>query len=122
MSGHDQQEQQTPGPMSDAAAEAALWYLRNNAKKAGEAKAHVVYLENYVKIVLARCTRDSTARSVAAQEIDGKCHPDYLAAIEALKEAVIAEEEFRWKRIAAEATIESWRTKNANRRSEGKMQ
>ena len=118
----DQEKQQYPDPMSDEAADAALWYLRNNADAAGKAKADVVYMENYLKIVLARCMRDSTSRSVDAQKADARCNPEYLKTLEALKEAVSVEEQFRWKRIAAEATLDAWRTKNANRRGEGRMQ
>lgn len=122
MSEQTQPERRKQDPMGDEAAEAALEYLRFQAKSAGEAKAHVTYLENYVKIVLARCMRESTARAVSGQEVDARCHPDYLATVEALRDAVAKEEEFRWKRIAAEATLDAWRTKNANRRGEGRMQ
>jgi len=118
----DQGKQQYPDPMSDEAADAALWYLRNNADAAGKAKADVVYMENFLKIVLARCMRDSTAQSVAAQEVSARCNPEYLKTLEALQEAISREEEFRWKRIAAEATIEAWRSRSANQRGERKMQ
>lgn len=118
----DIEEKPKHDPMGDKAAEAALDFLRFQASAAGEAKAHVCYLENYVKIVLARCTRESVARSVAAQDIDGRCHPDYLKVVEALRDAIQADEEYRWKRIAAEATLDAWRTRNANRRGEGRMQ
>lgn len=115
-------EEKKIDPMGDIAAEKALEYLRFQAEAAGKAKADVVYLEHWVKIVLARCMQASTARSVAAQETEARGHADYLKAVEGLREAVQLEEEFRWKRIAAEATIEAWRTRAANRRGEGRMQ
>lgn len=109
-------------PMGDDAAEAALWYLRDNAEAAGVAKAQMVYMEHFVKIVLNRLKQNSQARSDAAAETEARAHADYEAACKAQQEAIAAYEALYWKRIAAEATLESWRTRSANHRSMGKMQ
>jgi hypothetical protein len=108
-------------PMGDESAEAALWFLRDSAEKAGVAKAEVVYMENYRKIVLNRLKRASAARSDAAAETEARAHPEYLAVCEAQREAIAAHESLFWKRIAAEATIEAWRSSNANNRGAERM-
>lgn len=108
-------------PMGDEAAETALLWLRKNARKAGTAKAQLVYMENYRKIVLNRLKMNSLAKSDAAAETEARAHVDYEAACVALREAQEIHEEMYWKRIAAEATIEAWRSKNANQRGAERM-
>lgn len=121
MSEQTPTERRFTDPMCEEAAEAALHFLRTTADKAGQAKAHVVYMEAWVKTVRAKCMRKSSSRSVAGAEVDALCDEEYLAALEAQRQAIEIHETLYWKRIAAEATIESWRSKNANRRGEGRM-
>lgn len=108
-------------PMGDDAAEKALWYLRDNARAAGVAKSQVVQLEAFVKIVLNRLKQKSGARSDAAAETEARAHPEYEQACKAYAEAVAVHEELYWKRLAAEATIEAWRSRNANNRGADRM-
>lgn len=114
-------EDRRPDPMSDDAAEKALWYLRDNASAAGVAKAQVVQLEAFVKITLNRLKLESLAKSDAAAETVARAHPEYEAACRGYAEAVAVHEELYWKRLAAEATLESWRTRSATQRSMGSM-
>jgi hypothetical protein len=109
-------------PMGDDAAEAALRFLVDQAGAAGEAKAKVVYMENFRKIVLNRLKRNSPGKSDAAREMEARAHPEYEAVCVAQREAIEAQETLFWKRIAAEATIEAWRTRAANQRGADKMQ
>lgn len=108
-------------PMGDGAAEAALAFLRDTAEEAGVAKAHMVYMEHHVKIVLNRLKQNSMARSDAAAETYARAHEEYEAACKAQRDAIAAYEALYWKRIAAEATIEAWRTKAANNRGAERM-
>ncbi len=108
-------------PMSDDAAEAALRFLVTQAEAAGVAKAQMVYTENFRKIVLNRLKAASNARSDAAAETEARAHPDYEAACQAQREAIEIHEAMFWTRIAAEATIEAWRSKNANHRGAERM-
>jgi hypothetical protein len=121
----EEQEQQKDrrfrDPMGEEAAEAALQFLRQTAAQAGKAKADVTYMESWVKVVKAKCMRKSTSRSVAGQEVDALCDDEYLAALKAQQEAIEVHETLYWKRLAAVATIDSWRSKNANHRGEGRM-
>jgi hypothetical protein len=114
-------QERRPDPMSDDAAEKALWYLRDNAGAAGVAKAQMVQMEAFVKISLNRLKLKSTARSDAAAETEARAHPDYEQACIAYSEAVSVHEELYWKRLAAEATIEAWRSRNANNRGADRM-
>jgi hypothetical protein len=109
-------------PMGDDAAEAALLWLNDNASSAGKAKADVTYLEHWRKVVLNRLKRASTEKSDAAREVVARSHPDYEAVLVAQHEAIVAYEAMYWKRIAAEATLDAWRTRNANERGAGRMQ
>lgn len=108
-------------PMGDNAAEAALIFLRGTAREAGRKKAKMVYMERYVKIVLARLKYNSTLRSDAAQDTYARAHPEYDEACKEEQAAIEDYEALYWKRIAAEATIEAWRTRNANIRGAHRM-
>lgn len=121
----DEAQQPKVDPLSDQSAEGALIFLRTQGRAAGEARAHVVYMEKYVKVVLARLKRecnDPLAKSDAARTDWALTHPEYMAVLQAQEEAIVALTEFEWKRTAAEATIEAWRTNSANQRGQGKMQ
>lgn len=114
-------ERQRREPMGDEAAEAALLYLVGFAEEAGVAKAQMTYLEHFRKSELARLKRLSHERSDAAREDEARCHPDYLEVLKAQQEAIEKHEKMYWKRLAAEATIEAWRTKHANQRGAERM-
>lgn len=109
-------------PMGDAAAEDALHFLHDSAAEAGKAKAEATYMTRYRKIVLARLKRDSTEKSDAARETWARAHPEYEAACVAEYAAIERQESLYWQRVAAEATLDGWRTKNANQRGAGRMQ
>lgn len=108
-------------PMGDQAAEAALRFLLDNAETAGVAKAQVVYLENFRKSTLARLRRAAPERTADGRDSWARAHPEYLEVINAQMEAVAAHETLFWKRIQAEATLDAWRTRNANNRGAGRM-
>lgn len=111
-------------PMGDAAAEAALVFLTEYAAKAGKAKADTIYMENYRQVVLANLKRKAPpeCKSDAARDEWARIQPEYSEHLEAQREAVAEDTKLHWKRVAAEATIEAWRTKNANNRGAGRMQ
>lgn len=103
---------------SNRAAEKALWYIRDNAANAAVAKANMIYMEEFRKTVKAQCMKLSTSKSMAAQEADAYAHPNYVAHLEVMRTAIEASETHRWKMVAAQATIEAWRTHQANTRRE----
>lgn len=109
---------QKADPFSNKEAEKALWFIRDNAAHAAIAKANSIYMEEYRKTIKAKCMRSSTSKSIAAQEVDAYSHPDYIAHLEVMRAAIEEFELYRWKMVAAQATIEAWRTHQANIRRE----
>jgi len=97
-----------------------LDYIRDNAKKYAQAKANRVYLEEYRKSLKAVLMASQIADTVNAQERYAYAHPDYTLLLEGIKEAIEAEENLRWKLIAAQAKIEVWRSLSASQRAEAK--
>jgi hypothetical protein len=95
-------------------------WLRDNAKPAAKARAERLYVEAYVKTVLAQEAEESGAQSQAAKEQLGRISPRYMATLQAFTEAVEADESHRFLREAASAKIEAWRTMESTRRAEGK--
>jgi hypothetical protein len=103
-------------PMSDEAVEEALLFLNDFADKAGKARADVTYMENFRKMTLARLRRAAPESSNDAKDNWARVHPDYIKVVEGQREAVAYQEKLFWKRTAAVATIEAWRTRSANQR------
>lgn len=100
--------------------EKAVDWLRDNAVIAAKARAERVYMESYIKTVLAQESQKVQAASATAQEREARTKPAYLAALQALREAVEADETHRFLRDAASAKIEAWRTQESTRRAEGR--
>ena len=96
-------------------------YIRDNAKKYAQAKANRVYLEEYRKSLKASLMATQIGEPVNAREIYAYAHHDYTQLLEGIKEAIEAEENLRWKLIAAQAKIEVWRSLSANQRAEAKV-
>lgn len=107
---------------SDEAAQKALDFLRFQASHAAVSRANRIYMEEFRKTVKANCMAESDEKALAAQERDAYANPKYLAHLEAMRTAIELDEVHRWKMVAAQATIEAWRTHQANRRGEGRMQ
>jgi len=100
----------------------ALDFLRYKAKEAAEAKAHRLYMVEYRKTMKANVMQTHLDKPLAAQEREAYRSEEYIAHLDALKAAITQDVFYEWGRAAAEATIEAWRTQNANRRGEGKLQ
>lgn len=108
--------------ISDDDVQKALDYLRLNAPKAAQARANKVYMEEFRKTVKAQLMTVYSALPVNAQEREAYRSKAYIDHLTALKDAVYQDELNRWGMVAATSTIEAWRTQNANRRGEGKLQ
>lgn len=99
-------------------AEKALDFIREQAPHAAIAKANRVYMEEFRKTVKANCMASSDEKALAAQERDAYAHADYQAHLKVMQSAIEEDELYRWKMVAAQATIEAWRTHQANIRRE----
>lgn len=95
----------------------SLEFIHKNGRKFAQAKANRVYMEEYRKSIKARLMKESGESSAVAQEREAYASPDYVSHLEALKQAVEAEESIRWGLVAAEAAIEVWRSQEASNRA-----
>ena len=110
--------------ISDDDVDRALDWLVSNGRRAAQARANRVYMEEFRKTVKARLMQEAIQKGVGAigaQEAYAYAHPDYIAHLTAIKQAVEADEEARWNQIAAQARIEAWRTMSSNQRAQGKV-
>ena len=94
----------------------AVDYIIANAGKFAGAKAQRVYLEEFRKSKKAILVQQATGTGLE-RESYAYAHEDYIALLDGLREAVEAEESLRWKLIAAQARIETWRTQESSRRA-----
>lgn len=95
----------------------ALDYLRDNANVAAQARANRVYAEEYRKTVKAQIMKEHDALPISAQERNAYADPRYVAHLEAIKEAVFADEKHRFLLAAAQAKCDAWRTQQATERA-----
>lgn len=106
--------------ITQADAEKAVDWLRDNAVAAGKARAERLYLEQWIKTAKAEAMRPHAGLPVSAQEREALTSASYLSALQAYREAVEADETMRFLIAAAEAKIEAWRSQESTRRAEGK--
>lgn len=95
----------------------AVDFLLQNAPDYAKAKATRIYLEQYRKSLKATLFVQDDGKTIADREAAAYSHPDYLANLNALRDAVEVEESLRWKMVAAEARIEVWRSQEATNRT-----
>jgi hypothetical protein len=105
----------------EADIEKAVEYLRQSAQDAAEARATVKYIGEYLKAKIAQLKGCSDASSNAAQEDYARAHPEYLELLNGYRAAVEKDSFHQFKRDAAAAMIDAWRTQCSNARVEGKL-
>ncbi len=101
-------------------AEKTVDWLRDNARPIAQARAERLYMEQWIKTVKATIQSEQIGMSVAAAETVALASPRYLAALQAFKESVEADEYLRFMAAAAEAKIDAWRSQESTRRMEAK--
>lgn len=103
--------------ITDVEIDKALDYLRDNARDAAQAKADRVYVEEFRKVIKATLMKEHGSLSAVLQEREAYADPRYLQHLEAIREAVQADEHHRFLRGAADAKIGAWQTQSANHRA-----
>ena len=103
--------------ITDDEIDKALDFLRDNAREAAQARADRVYVEEFRKTLKATIMKEHGALSAVLQERNAYSDPRYVQHLEAIKDAVKADEFARFMRVAAEAKIEAWRTQSSNSRA-----
>lgn len=101
--------------------EKALDWLRDNVEDAAQARANKVYLTEFRKVKKAELMKQCNEEAVNAQERYAYAHPEYSKILDGLKEAVLQDARCEFRREAANAKIEAWRTQQANYRGMGKI-
>jgi hypothetical protein len=97
--------------------EAAVDWLRDNARKAAQARAESIYMQEYRKTLKAQIMREESSNSVAAQETRAYADERYVRHLDAMRAAIEEDEYMRWMRVAAETKVAAWQTEQANSRA-----
>ena len=100
--------------------EKLLHEYRIKAIPYSRARSHRVYLEEYKRSLLSLLLKDAEKKgftSVSAQERESYSRPEYVKHLDALKDAVEAEEFQRFEIKRIELEIEVWRT--SSQRADG---
>lgn len=103
--------------ITDDEIDKALDFLRDNARDAAQARADRIYCEEYRKTLKAQLMKEHGQMSAVLQERQAYSDDRYVQHLEAIRDAVKADEFHRFMRIAAEAKIEAWRTQSSNQRA-----
>ena len=90
--------------------EKALDFLRDSAEDAAVNRSNRVYVEDYLKVIKANIMANHADKPVNAQEREAYVHPEYVAHLQAIKEAVYEDEKLRFLIDAAKAKISAWQT------------
>lgn len=103
--------------ISDEQAEAALEWLRSNARALGDAKEEAVKSESMRKRVRSIEMQRSEAKTVSGKEQEAEASQAYLDAVLAEAKAAGEYEYMRALKDAAVARIECWRSLRASERA-----
>ncbi len=95
----------------------ALDYLRDEAKPDAKARAERLYMETWIKTVLAQESAKQSGVGVTAAEVQARISEPYIQALEAMRAAIYEDERRRFLRQAAEHKIEVYRTQEASNRA-----
>ena len=101
--------------------EKAVTYLREGAGEAAQARANVKYLAEFLKSKRAQVMCAQTGMSNAAAETHALASPEYLEILDGYKAAVEQDAKHQFKREAAVALIDAWRTQQSTLRAEGRL-
>jgi len=90
--------------------EKALDFLRDSAEAAAVNRSNRVYVEDYLKVIKSNIMANHADKPVNAQEREAYTHPEYVAHLQAIKEAVYEDEKLRFLIDAAKIKISAWQT------------
>jgi hypothetical protein len=102
---------------TEESANKARRFIYNKSVDFSQAKANRVYIENFLRSKKSILMAESEATTMAGKEVDAYKHPDYIALLLGLKDAVLLEEKLKWQLLSAQLAIEIYRTESANNRA-----
>lgn len=98
---------------------AATSYLYTHGQKYAQAKAELIYLEEFrksKKAMLMKTAMLNGSKSIAAAEMEAYADVEYIELLKGIKAAVEVSEGLRWGLISAQARIEIYRSMEASNR------
>jgi len=98
----------------------AVDFLIDQSKPYAKAKSERIYMEEFRKTLKAQLMIEAESfghKTAVTQEREAYSHTQYVAHLQALKEAVENEERLRWMMIAAQERIAVWRSQEASNRN-----
>lgn len=101
-------------------ANAAIDFILKNASKFAQSKGTRVQLEEFRKSKKAILMSQEEG-TLGAKEMYAYAHPEYVALLMDIKQAIAEEEELRWKLEAAKLRVEVWKTEEYTKRLEMKL-
>jgi hypothetical protein len=104
--------------MNDTDPDRAVDYIVTHAPKFAAAKASRVQIEEFRKSKKALLMAESPEKAANAREQYAYSHHEYIQLLDGLKEAVQAEEELKWRLVAAQLRVEIWRSREATNRNQ----
>ena len=104
----------------DNPAHAAIDFILKNASKFAQSKGTRVQLEEYRKSKKAILMSQEEG-TLGAKEMYAYAHPEYVALLMDIKQAIAEEEELKYKLEAAKLRVEVWKTEEYTKRVEMKL-
>lgn len=102
--------------ISEEEVQRALDYLRDNAGAAAQARANREYCSEFRKTVKAQLMQEHKDLPIGAQEREAYADARYVSHLDAIREAIEADEKHRFLMSAAQTRIDAWRTQSSNER------
>ena len=95
----------------------AIDYMIKHSAEYAQAKSQVTYLEEFRKSKKAMLFSAAIGNTIADKDNYAYSHPEYLAVLDGLREAVEEAERLRWMLVAAQSRIDIWRSQEASNRN-----
>jgi len=95
----------------------AIDYMIKHSAEYAQAKSQVTYLEEFRKSKKAMLFSAAIGNTIADKDNYAYSHPEYLAVLDGLRDAVEKAETLRWMLIAAQARVDVWRSQEASNRN-----
>ncbi len=104
--------------ITDSQAEAACAYIRDKSPEYAKAEAERIQLSEFRKSKKALLMNEKQGEPEHVRASYAYAHDDYIALLDAIKDAVEREETIRWRIEAARLQVEIWRTQSSNNRAQ----
>jgi hypothetical protein len=103
--------------VTEADVERAVNWMRENVVALAQARAERQHVEAWVKVIEAEEQTIHAGEPAYAQQREARASQRYKDGLNALRDAVKAEEELKYRWQLAQTVCEIWRTMEASRRT-----